>query len=47
MSEQHLQRYVNEFVRRFNEKDVPMADRLAFAIESTVGTRLTYAQLTR
>jgi len=41
-SEQHLQRYLNEFDFRYNERKVSDVERAAKALEGATGKRLTY-----
>ena len=43
---EHLQRYVEEQVFRFNERKAKDGDRFAKAVKMTDGVRLTYASLT-
>jgi transposase-like protein len=43
----HLQRYVDEQVRRFNDRKTDDGERFAKVMAATVGRRVTYRQLTQ
>ena len=45
MSKKHFQKYVNEFVRRFNGKDISLQEQLTMIVRDGVGIRLTYGRL--
>ena len=46
MSDQHLQRYVNEFSGRHNVRDLDTVDQMADVVKNMVGKRLRYRDLT-
>jgi transposase-like protein len=45
MSKKHFQKYVNEFVRRFNGKEISIQDQMTNIILDGIGIRLTYGKL--
>ena len=45
MSDQHLQRYVNEFSGRHNVRDLDTVDQMADVVKNMVGKRLRYRDL--
>jgi transposase-like protein len=47
VSPQHLQRYTDEFVDRYNKKDFTNIERFEKAIERCANARLTYKELTK
>lgn len=42
MSEQHLDRYVDEFAFRYNNREITDAERTAKALKKISGKRLKY-----
>lgn len=46
MSPQHLHRYVNEFARRHNIRDLDTADQMSVLTQGMVGKRLRCRELT-
>ena len=44
VSEQHLDRYVDEFAFRYNRRDVSDAERTAMAVKASAGKRLMYKE---
>ena len=47
MSQKHLQRYVDELVRRHNMRRLDTIEQMERTVRGFVGARLTYAMLTR
>ena len=47
MSAKHLHRYVDEFARRYSTNKIDTLECIGMTIDSMVGKRLTYADLTR
>ena len=45
MSPKHLQRYVNEFSGRHNDRDSDTTDQMVGMVQGMVGKRLRYADL--
>ena len=45
MSKKHLQRYVNEFVWRYNHRELDAEERIAQTVRDGVGKRLRYTDL--
>ena len=46
MSEKHLQRYVDEYVGRHNNRDGPTMRIMSDVAKAMMGKRLTYEELT-
>ena len=46
MSEKHLQRYVNEFAGRHNDRPANTVDQMAHIVRNMKGKRLKYVDLT-
>ena len=47
VSEQHLDRYVDEFAFRYNRRDVSDGERAVMAIKKVSGKRLYYKEPTK
>jgi len=47
VSDEHLDRYVDEFTFRYNRRDVSDGERAVMAIKKVSGKRLYYKELTK
>jgi hypothetical protein len=47
VSEQHLDRYVDEFAFRYNRRDISDAERTVSALKKVGGKRLMYKETTK